>query len=149
MCLIVDANTVHKVFPVASTAYAPIERAVKTGRAKLFYGGGFAREYSQIAWFRRFLRTLDQKGSAQIVPDATVDAAEEALLERNCCRSNDAHVLALALVSGARLLCSEDHELCDDFKDGQIIPSPRGSIYRNPGHVHLIRKHCQQAGGRP
>ena len=43
--------------------------------------------------------------------------------------SNDAHVIALAQVSGARLLYSNDSDLQDDFKDKSLIDSPRGRIY--------------------
>lgn len=37
-------------------------------------------------------------------------------------RSNDPHVLALALASGARVLCAEDKKLRKDFKDKEILP---------------------------
>lgn len=147
MCLIVDANAVHKVFPAASAAYQPIEAALKSGRAKIVYGGELAREYARIEWFRRFLRILDQKGSARIVSDEQVDARTQALIQTNRCRSDDPHVLALALVSGARLLCSEDDDLCDDFKDREIIPHPRGSVFRQAKHVHLLRQHCRYGTG--
>ncbi len=147
MCLIIDANTVHKVFPSPTAAYEPIAKAVANGTARIYYGGELAREYMVIEWFRRYLRALDQKGSARFFPTSKVDAKELELQQRNCCRSDDSHVLALALVSGARLLCSEDNLLCDDFRDCQIIANPRGNIFRSAKHVHLLRRHCTNQAG--
>jgi len=37
-------------------------------------------------------------------------------------RSNDSYILALALVSGARVLCSNDKKLHSDFKNVEILP---------------------------
>jgi hypothetical protein len=147
MCLIIDVNTLHKVFPTPTADYEPVAKAVADGKAKIFYGGELAREYMAMERFRRYLRMLDQKGSAQIFPVAEVDAKAEELEERDCCRSDDPHVLALALVSGARLLCSEDNDLCDDFKDSHIIAKPRGKIFRNATHAHLLRRHCTNQAG--
>ncbi len=41
-------------------------------------------------------------------------------------QSDDSHVLALALVSGARLLFSNDQLLQKDFKNPKIINSGKG-----------------------
>ena len=62
------------------------------------------------------------------------------------CTSNDHHVLALAIVSGARTLATDDNTLAADFKNKRIIDQPRGSIYRNPEkHGHLLR-HTSSCG---
>lgn len=47
----------------------------------------------------------------------------------NSLRSNDEHVLALALVSGARLLVAHDRRLRRDFRNPSIISGPRGNVY--------------------
>ena len=39
------------------------------------------------------------------------------------------HVLALAQVSGARLLYSNDQTLQRDFKNSKLIKNPRGNVY--------------------
>jgi len=49
--------------------------------------------------------------------------------------SNDLHVLALARVSGARLLYSEDRKLQRDFT--KIL---RGKVYSKVDHQHLFKK---------
>ena len=59
------------------------------------------------------------------------------------CKSDDEHVLALALVSGARLLYTNDPALIDDFGNREIVASPRGKIYttaRNAGVTDAHRR---------
>ena len=50
------------------------------------------------------------------------------LHDEGACQSNDLHVLALAQVSGARLLYSNDLSLHQDFGNRDLI-RPRGRIY--------------------
>ena len=61
----------------------------------------------------------------------------------NPLRSNDTHIIAIALVEKkARLLfCTEDgdQKLQDDFTDPEIINNPRGKVYKNKTQEHLLR----------
>ncbi|SRR6266568_1274863 len=143
MCLILDTDIVHKVFPLPSADFEPVHRALMGGHAKCFYGGGLTREYQQMVSFRRLLLRLDQQGIARQFDDSRVDSEEKKLRGRGVCQSNDAHVLALAIVSKARLLCSEDEALGEDFTNPEILSKPRGNIYKRAEHAHLIRQHCE------
>ena len=60
--------------------------------------------------------------------DTEVDDLATKLRQQGICKSNDPHVLALALVSGARLLYSNDPDLIEDFKNPEIISNPRGKV---------------------
>lgn len=143
MCLIIDSDTVHRVFPSPSIDYVPVFRALTEKRAKLAYGGELKRAYQGTS-FRRILFRLDQQGSTLIVPDAPVDAETRRLARDNVCSSNDHHILALAIVGRVRLLCSLDNDLAADFRNPKILKNPRGSVYRNTHHIHLITRHCRQ-----
>ena len=60
-------------------------------------------------------------------------------------RSNDRHILALALASGARLLYTGDKRLAQDFEDPQIIENPAGEVYSSPEHRDRLRPDiCKQ-----
>jgi len=59
----------------------------------------------------------------------TVDQREEELGREGRCRSNDMHLIALAQVSGARLLYSNDLALHEDFGNKLLIDRPRGKVY--------------------
>lgn len=144
MCLIVDANVVHQVFPEPSEHFRPIHEALAGGRASFVYGGELTREYQRTALSRSFLRRLDQQGAARQIPDVMVDTETKKVQKRGGYRSNDPHILALAIVSRVRLLCSEDEELGEDFTNPKILPRPRGNIYKRGEHVHLIDRHCRE-----
>ena len=61
--------------------------------------------------------------------DEDVEAHTDELRQREICRSDDEHVLALALVSGAGLLYTNDVALIEDFKNREIVQNPGGKIY--------------------
>lgn len=145
MCLIIDANTVHKVFPSPSEAHQPVRRALDKKSAKMVYGGELRREYLKIKWFRPFLLRLDQAGSAKAIPDGEVDAQTASLVHAGGYESDDPHILALARVANVRLLCSDDDSLSTDFKDKRFLADPRGNVYRQASHAHLLRKHCAKS----
>ena len=48
---------------------------------------------------------------------------------RGAVKSDDPHIIALAQVSGARLLYSNDKSLQQDFKNKDLINNPRGKVY--------------------
>lgn len=141
MCLILDANIVHHVFPLPSPDFRPINRALLMKRARLAYGGRLTLEYNRIDWFRRLLVQLDRSGVAFQCDSGLVNA-ETARLERSgLCVSDDPHIIALAAVSRIRLLCSNDHDLHADFKNRALL-NPPGSVYQNSTHKHLLLEHC-------
>ena len=95
-------------------------------------GGKLRQELSEDGRNRNFLRVHDQlklKGRIKDVPDGQVLSEMETLEVQQICRSNDAHVLALARVSGARLLYTNDQALQEDFNNPQIVNDPRGLVY--------------------
>ncbi len=70
-----------------------------------------------------------------------VDAKEKELKKARLCKSNDGHIIALAIVSGARTLCSNNKRkkhLFADFTNKALIDDPRGGVYQNPSHRHLL-----------
>lgn len=58
-------------------------------------------------------------------------AIEESKLPQHS--SNDRHILALARVSGSRLLASRDEALQEDFRSHQIVPPRKWQDGRNKG----------------
>jgi hypothetical protein len=98
--------------------------------------------------FLRILYRLDQQGSARKIPDSVIDQEEQSLIDGNLCRSNDHHIIAIARISTARLLCTDDGLLMQDFKDPVLISNPRGKIYRRESHADLIRTKCAQLNSK-
>jgi len=149
MCLIIDANVAHKftvpphedVAPVVSWLLSKKKRRLP----RLAVGGKLRKELHKAGEaIRRFLRILDEAGRLYDVDDDLVDAETQAvveLLEEADEKSDDPHVLALARVSGSRLLASDDsrsglHAL---FKDRRFL-NPPGKVYKKAAHERLLRK---------
>lgn len=142
MCLLLDANCLHKVFPSIDKEFLPIKNAITEGGAKLVYGGTkLLGEYKKVATAWRMIVALDRAGRTRKVSDSEVDAKESELKVAGQLQSDDPHVIALAMISGVRLLCSHDANLHADFTNPNIL-RPRGSVYQNASHKHLIRQHC-------
>lgn len=132
MCAIVDNNVRHEVFgaeDVQSEAGRHLLRWLNNRKGRLVVGGKLLDELSEYGGFRSWFGQALQSGRAIEFPKAPVDAETSALQARHICRSNDAHVLALAIVSGARLLFTNDEDLQADFKNPRIISGVRGRVY--------------------
>ena len=147
MCAIVDANVVHEVFgsnlpPAGERFFDWIERGTK----RLVVGGRLREELDASSEnFRKWARVAVRTGKIRIVSKNEVDARTREVENEGGYESNDPHVLALAQVSGARLLYSNDDDLQEDFRNKSLIDQPRGKVYSTrvsknfqPTHKRLL-----------
>lgn len=144
MCAIIDNNVRHEVFggaEVQTEAGKYFLDWLDNRHGRLVVGGKLLEELSEYAGFRNWLRRALAVGRARRFSDAAVDAETDALQSRNVCKSNDAHVLALAIVSGARLLFTNDDNLQGDFTNRQILPGARGRVYTTRVRRDLSNTH--------
>lgn len=147
MCAIVDASVAGLVFTVPyRPEYLPLWRWIEKKDGKIVYGGKLADELNRVPEAKRLLFRLKQAGLARLCSPQNVNNEETFVRKQRLCRSNDPHVIALARISGARVLCTNDRDLEKDFKNPQLVPSPQGKIYKNAnhermlGHNHLCRR---------
>ena len=116
---------------------------VDSGKLVLVVGGKLRQELAAGETFKEWYEEAQQNGMARSVSDADVNQAEGHIEESANCKSNDAHVLALAQVSGARMLYTHDQRLIDDFKnkdlisDGKVYSTPHSGKF-TPGHRRLL-----------
>lgn len=71
----------------------------------------------------------------KIVNRQRVEAEISKLKSTGTLKSNDEHIIALAIVTEVKVLISEDRELRDDFK--KLVG---GKIYQQASHKHLLRR---------
>ena len=130
MCAILDADVVSAVFTRDPEPGArEFKSWVESGSGRLAVGGRLRRELARNGQFKEWLRQALLRGDVRDVPDPLVDEEAAKLASREEPRSNDRHVLALARLSGARLLYSRDRALREDFKNGKLVANPRGKLY--------------------
>jgi predicted nucleic acid-binding protein len=146
VCLIVDANACS-AFLAKSSAVTNWLLGGK-GNPKLVAAGKLREELARVGDVRRVLTQLERAGRLRSADAAELRKQEESLRRDGRCQSNDRHVLALAIVSGARTLATFDNNLARDFRNKEIISAPRGSVYQDPAtHAHLLR-HTSSCGVR-
>ena len=129
MCAIVDVNVSHEVFgtnrPKAGERF--FER-LNSGSLHLVVSRKLLAELD----YGKAQQWIQQGINAGIVHQettGTVDEREEELSREGRCLSNDAHIIALGQISGARLLYSNDRALQEDFRNKRLIDRPRGKVY--------------------
>ena len=149
MCAILDANIVGQVFgaerPAAGRAF--FDR-IDSGRVRLVVGGGLRRELDRSEAFQKWRRQAELAGRITLLNDDAVDQTARRLEQENACRSDDEHVIAVARLSGARLLYSNDAKLQGDFTNKALVDRPRGKVYSTRRHEHLTPAHRRLLANR-
>jgi len=131
MCAILDANVAHEVFE-DETHEAGIQFRlwITIGSGRLVVGGKLTDELSRASEkFRKWVPIAQAQGKIQREQDDLVNQRGRNLTGEGHCRSNDVHIIALAQISGARLLYSKDKKLQQDFKNKELLDHPRGKVY--------------------
>ena len=131
MCAIVDANVAHEVFgPNPPPAGDGFFQWIMNGRGHLVAGGKLLEELERSSGeFRQWASQAVQAGTMTIVGEDELETRTRQVEANGEHQSDDPHVLALAQVSGARLLYSNDADLQGDFTNRQLIDNPRGRVY--------------------
>jgi rRNA-processing protein FCF1 len=146
MCLIVDTNLINIVLKKhPNVIFGCITKALfdTKSRVTMVYGGKCYLNELEKCNCLKIAKSLTQAGKAKKIKDTEVDEEEQRVASMQI-QSDDPHILALARLSGIRLLCTEDKELMIDFKNTNIIPAPNGSIYSRRGHGHLLKQECMK-----
>lgn len=149
MCAILDVNVVHQVFgPNRPPAGEAFFKWLASGKGQLVAGGELLRELDGNRKFRTWRQQAVLAGRVRLCDADEVNEKTQTLKNEHSCRSNDQHILALAQVSGARLLYSNDDALQRDFKDKNLIDKPRGKVYSTLQNEDLQNSHRRLLGNR-
>lgn len=141
MCAILDANVAGEVFgKTRPTAGLKFFEWMDHGPGRLVLGGHLRDELVKTSaqeWVKQALLA----GRIRNVSDTKVHARTDALRNSEECMSNDPHVIALAQISRARLLYTNDVRLHQDFNNKQLIDNPRGKVYSTRQHKDFRKNH--------
>lgn len=127
MCAIVDNDVVGEVFGKRTPAGREFFNWLNTGDGRLIVGGKLLRELEGSELFVRWAAEATLAGRLTTLDGNDVEERTRQI-EREA-KSNDAHVLAVAQIGGARLLFTNDQRLEQDFLSKSLIDNPRGRIY--------------------
>ena len=141
MCAILDNDVKHQVFisnerlnsrndsrPEAGKAFF---EWINSGNGNLVVGGKLLQELAETHSFSEWMKSQFLSGSGRVrrVKDQTIHDRTQTLEKAGSCQSEDEHVIALAQISGARLLYSNDMALGNDFRNKSLINNPPGKVY--------------------
>lgn len=152
MCAIVDTNCAGEIFNPEKQVPAGRQflKWIDSRGASLVAAGQLLNELRKSERTRRWLAVASAKGILLEVDEAQVEKrarelrrqkADGSILTERKCESNDAHIIALAQVTGARLLYSKDGDLHRDFKNHHLIKGPRGTVYSTKEDTNVTRAH--------
>ena len=129
MCAIIDRNAAIVVFgrnpPEASVEFI---NWINEGKVKLVVGGKLLDEL-ETTGAREWVHQGINSGLIITENDETVRDMTDKLCKNWPYKSDDQHIIALAQISGARLLYSHDGDLQKDFGNKKLIDRPRGKVY--------------------
>ena len=130
MCGVVDKVVAFEVFGDRQTAAGKGFRDwIDRRGGSLAVGGDLLDELDGNGKFKEWYTRNIQSGLILQIGRARIAPIQRRLKQEGRCKSNDIHVLALAIASGARLLYTNDTDLMDDFRNRDLVPGPPGKIY--------------------
>jgi rRNA-processing protein FCF1 len=144
MCIIVDASCLHHIANFTECG-RPIMRWLLNPQklAGLIVGGKLYDELRRSSFertrkeeFYRTLKVLSEAGRLHNFRGGEVDQKTEEIRSGGI-RSNDPHVIALAIISKCNVVFTEDKDLARDLKDRAVV-THKVSIYKNQNHTRLL-----------
>lgn len=140
MCLIIDTNVLTSMLDASHPAGRLVLRWLLQGDGLLAQGGQLTEEARRVREVQSTLLELKRAGRLFDAHAHDPTAFETAVQYYDgACTSNDAHVLAVAQLSGARTLATNDRALTEDFKNAALLPRPRGRVLHDESHGHLLK----------
>lgn len=138
MCLVIDMNTIPKVFNPSLDGhekYKPILDWVINGRGKMVCGGSkYWEEFKLIGKYVRLFNQLNKAGKVVKIDDEAVDEKKDELMRLcNDPDFDDPHIVALLIVSGCKVISSEDARSYPYIKRKEWYPKGRDTprIYKS------------------
>ena len=135
MCVILDTNCIGKFIKGIDEDIKPVRHWVYNKNGKIVYANTekFRAEWSGSK-ARQLMRQLQRRNKFIEVSVQDVVKKENELKE--IIKSDDEHIIALALVGKVKVLVSDDRKLIRDFKDYVT----QGKVYKTKQHERLLTK---------
>ena len=125
MCIVLDASKFGKFQRRADENMKPVRDWVYRGYGKIAYANteDLKREWDKEA--PKLRKELQRRAKLKLVPTNAVQIKQAELQGK--VQSNDAHIIALAIVADVQLLISDDKDLCSDFMNPDLVG---GEVYQ-------------------
>ena len=159
MCIILDVNSFSDLRNTVNEDMKPVWYWLENKNGKIVYsstekfrseweaGGGYELMIEllypgsrsslsvRMGWEQAVME-LQRMGKFKLVSAEAVQAKAEALEQTGELRSDDPHIIALAIIANVTVLVSNDRALHADFKNPKLVG---GRVYQTKTHRHLLR----------
>ena|SRR5690554_3908565 len=127
MCLIIDANCFSCVFDKSDknhSEFSAILKWITEGEGKIVYGGKkYKSELKNASKYIRIFRLLKEAKRAIEVCDDKVNRAEKIASSLKVHKDfDDPHLIAIATVSGCKIICTQEKRAIPFLKDPKLYP---------------------------
>ena len=144
MCIIIDANKAGDFCQMKNPYMKKLVEWVGKG-GKIAHGGPLVKELYKLNEIRNLVITWERQGSLIKIDNEKIKTREKEIKEKfkhnnMKLRSNDAHVIALAIESRARIVVTEDKKLIKDLKNRKLV-GDKIKIYKEPRNPKRIKPH--------
>ena len=137
MCVILDVNSIGKFKDPADEDMEPVWDWLDRQNGKIAYA---STKQFEAEWERgggiQLRRELQRRNKLKEIPAQAVQAKADALEQTGELRSNDPHIIALAIIANVTVLVSNDRALHTDFKNPKLVG---GKVYQTRTHRRLLR----------
>lgn len=145
MCIIIDANKAADFCKQEKPYLNVLLRWIGAG-GRVASGGDLERELFKVESMKSLLLEWSRSGRLVRIPSDRIAVREKSV--RQHCKSNDSHVIALAIESKANIVVTEDKNLICDLRDRTLVGNRR-RIYKensaSPGRVDRHKLILQQS----
>ena len=146
MCLIIDTNTLSKVFKKSNKDHGSFQAVLNwiiDGNGKIIIGGTtFKNELTgNIKWFLPLLSQLAKVNKVVIISDLKVNEEERKIRQQIVDPDfDDPHIIALILKSKTKLVCTQDKRSYKYINDKTLYPkrSKTPAIYSGKANKNLL-----------
>ena len=144
MCVILDTNTFGRFRNPSDENLEPVRKWLRQRNGKIVYSNTdkYKKEWKR-GGMERWIRERDRAAQFKLVSEG-VQKKENEL--KGKIKSDDEHIIALALVTGVKVLVSYadyenrqkgDSDLFDDFRDKNLVG---GRVYTKKSHARDMLK---------
>jgi hypothetical protein len=146
MCIVIDTNTLSKVFKASDKKhleFKPVLDWIVEGNGKIVIGGSKFHDelFTNIGWFRKLFLLLKGLNKVVVVDAHTVDAHQKAIEAKKIHKHfDDPHLVALLAISKCRVICTNDARAIPFIQNRMLYPkrAPLPSIYSQRGNANLL-----------
>ncbi len=145
MCLVIDTCCIASLLNPHDRnhdQFTPVLAWIASGKGRMIYGGTkYARELRTLARYTPAIAEFTRSGRVVKLEDAQVDAVARRVRQLvNDRRMDDEHLIAIMIVSGCRVICTNDNRAIRYLKMRNLYAHhkrKRPRIYRSLRNAHL------------